>query len=634
MNFFQHQQQARTSTRNLVFLFGLAVVSLIVMTNLLVMFAFGFFSEGIQRSTGATIIIDWQIIGAVSIVVLSVIFIGSVYKISSLSSGGASVAEMLGGKLLSHGSNNPDQQKVLNVVEEMAIASGTPVPPVYLLEESGINAFAAGFTSSDAVIGVTQGTIETLDREQLQGVIAHEFSHIHNGDMRLNIRLIGILHGILVLGIIGYYMMRSGAHSRKNGGGIVGLGLGLMVIGFAGTFFGNMIKAAVSRQREFLADASAVQFTRNPDGIAGALINIGASEYGSNIENPEASEISHCLFGAGMSGFFSGLFATHPPLEERIKRVKPSWDGVFIANKPKPKPAEVDNKARDELEEKKRTIAATAAVVLAGAEQLRQTGQAEQVHLQAAVKLLNDLPAAFAEAVRDPYGARAVIYTLLIDADDMEIYKRQLSHIEYNADSGVPQQVARLLDIREQLSIEMRLPLIELALPSLRQLSIPQYDLFKSIVERLIELDGRISLFEWILKKLVFHHLDRVFTRKSAGARQYVSKNKLISEISLLLSVMAQIDTQNNLTDQQAFDAAKEHLSGLSLSLIPEDDINFAKLEAALNSLMNLVPLEKNDLLKACAACITADGKVSVKEAELYRAISEVLDCPAPLLVV
>jgi len=634
MDFFQHQQQARTSTRKLVFLFGLAVISLIILTNLLVMFAFGILDSEVQRTTGSTLFVNWELIAGVSVAVLSVILFGSIYKISSLSSGGATVAEMLGGRLLSHGSNNPDQNKVLNVVEEMAIASGTPVPPVYLLDESGINAFAAGFTPSDAVIGVTRGTIETLDREQLQGVIAHEFSHIHNGDMRLNIRLIGILHGILVIGIIGYFMMRSGARSRKNGAAFAGLGLGLMGIGYAGTFFGNMIKAAVSRQREFLADASAVQFTRNPDGISGALINIGASQYGSDIENPEVSEISHCLFGAGTSSFYSGLFATHPPLEERIKRVKPSWDGVFVANPPKPKVEDANNNSKDDLEDKKRTIAATAAVILAGAGQLSNTGQPEQAHLQAAISLLSNLPIVFAKAVREPYGARAVIYSLLLDENDTDIRTRQLSHLEYNADSGVYEQVLELLEMRQQLSIEMRLPLIELALPSLRQLSLPQYELFKSIVDRLIDLDGRISLFEWILKKVVFHHLQRVFVKKSASARKYTSKQKRVNEISLLLSVMAQIDTQNNMTAQQAFDEAKQQLAGIEISLISEDEIDFVKLEAALSELSNLVPLDKSDLLNACAACLTADGKITVKEAELYRAISEVLDCPAPLLLI
>ena len=635
MDFFQHQQQARTSTRKLIFLFGLAVLSLLIMTNLLVMFAFGFLDS---ETSSVTILnqLDWNVFLSVSAVVVSVIFIGSIYKISSLSSGGVAVAEMLGGKLLTHGGSDPDRQKILNVVEEMAIASGTPVPPVYLLDEAGINAFAAGFTASDAVIGITQGAIETLDREQLQGVIAHEFSHIFNGDMRLNIRLIGILHGILVIGIIGYYILRAGGRSRKNGGGIAVLGIGLLVIGYAGTFFGNLIKAAVSRQREFLADASAVQFTRNPDGISGALINIGANQYGSNIENPECSEISHCLFGAGMSSFYSGLFATHPPLGERIKRVRPSWDGVFVANKPKHKHKEDDRKTDKESEDelkKKQTIAATAAVIIAGAEQLAKTGAPEQDNLDVAIKLLADLPETFASAAREPYGARAVIYTLLISVDK-DIRVRQLSHIEYNADSGVYTQVLELLTVRNELAVDARLPLIELSLPSLRQLSLPQYELFKSILERLIDLDGKVSLFEWMLERLVLHHLRRVFEKQPASQRKYFSIKKMADEASLLLSVMAYIDTQQGLSDIDAFAAAQDALSEIAISLHAKGEISFKVLDSALSKLNQLVPRDKQKLLKACAACLTADGKITHKEAELYRAISEVLDCPVPPLVI
>lgn len=634
MDFFQHQQQARTSTRKLIFLFGLAVLSLLIMTNLLVMVAFGFLDSEMSSETILNQL-DWNVFLSVSAVVVSVIFIGSVYKISSLSSGGVAVAEMLGGKLLTHGSSDPDRQKILNVVEEMAIASGTPVPPVYLLDEAGINAFAAGFTPSDAVIGITQGAIETLDREQLQGVIAHEFSHIFNGDMRLNIRLIGILHGILVIGIIGYYILRAGGRSRKNGGGIAVLGIGLLVIGYAGTFFGNLIKAAVSRQREFLADASAVQFTRNPDGISGALINIGASQYGSNIENPECSEISHCLFGAGMSSFYSGLFATHPPLEERIKRVRPSWDGVFVANKIN-KYKEADKKAdkqeKDALK-KKQTIAATAAVIIAGAEQLAKTGAPEQDNLDVAIKLLEGLPEKFAIAAREPYGARAVIYTLLID-DDEDIRSRQLSHIEYNADSGVYKEVLELLAVRNELAINARLPLIELSLPSLRQMSLPQYKLFKSILERLIDLDGKVSLFEWMLERLVLHHLRRVFEKQRASSKKYFSIKKMAGEAGLLLSVMAYIDTQQSLSDIDAFAAAQDELSEITISLHAKDEISFKVLDSALSKLNQLVPMDKQKLLKACAACLTADGKITHKESELYRAISEVLDCPVPPLVV
>ena len=295
MNFFESQDNARRNTWKLIVLFGLALLSLIVVTNLIVMFVFGFAGSG-MTSMAATSSpqFNWSTFLTVSVAVTGVVLLGSLYKVNALSGGGARVAEMMDGKLLVSGTRDLHEKRVLNVVEEMAIASGTPVPPVYLMEEAGINAFAAGYSPSDAVIGVTRGTIETLSRDQLQGVIAHEFSHILHGDMRINIRLIGVLHGIMVLGIIGYTLMRTGAFQRrsKNAGGIVFLGLGLIVVGYVGTFFGNLIKAAVSRQREYLADASAVQFTRNPDGIAGALMQIGTHSERSYLQNPKNAENS------------------------------------------------------------------------------------------------------------------------------------------------------------------------------------------------------------------------------------------------------------------------------------------------------------------------------------------------------
>jgi len=317
MDFFESQDSARRNTGRLILLFGLAVISLILITNFLVMLIFGFLSTE-MTSVGALTPwqFNWQVFAMVGVLVAAVIILGSLYKIVSLSGGGARVAEMMNGRLLVAGTGDLLERRLMNVVEEIAIASGTPVPPVYVLEEAGINAFAAGYSPSDAVIGVTRGAIETLNREQLQGVIAHEFSHILHGDMRINIRLIGILHGIMVLGIIGYYLMRgSSVRSRsKDSGGVVMLGLGLLVIGYVGTFFGNLIKAAVSRQREFLADASAVQFTRNPQGIAKALMRIGQHSQRSYMAHPSSREISHALFEEGTHSALSGLYATHPPL--------------------------------------------------------------------------------------------------------------------------------------------------------------------------------------------------------------------------------------------------------------------------------------------------------------------------------
>ena len=336
-NFFENQDAARRNTKRLVLLFCLAVVAIAGMLYLLAVLLTGV--EQPDPNTGQMVIspLWWQPDLALGVAIATVIVVGggSLYKIAQLRGGGAVVAEALGGALIPPGTRDADERRLLNVVEEMAIASGIPAPPVYLLkDEQGINAFAAGFAPGDAVIGVTRGCVQRLSRDELQGVIAHEFSHILSGDMGLNIRLMGVIHGILIIGIIGYFLLRSSlysgssrrSNSRDNSGmAIVAAGLGLMVIGFLGTFFGNLIKASVSRQREFFADASAVQFTRNPGGIAGALKEIGGYEGGSILESPNAPEASHLFFSQGLRGGLQMLFATHPPLEERILRLDPNW---------------------------------------------------------------------------------------------------------------------------------------------------------------------------------------------------------------------------------------------------------------------------------------------------------------------
>ena len=306
MDFFRSQDLARRNTTRMVLLLALAVLTLIAITNLLVMLVFGSLQNG-EDGTVSLARFDWGTFLLIGTGVTLVVLAGSLWKIGQLAGGGKVVAEALGGPLVRRDTTDPELRRALNVVEEMAIASGSPVPPVYLLsDEEGINAFAAGFTTGDAVIGLTRGTIRDLSRDELQGVVAHEFSHILNGDMRLNLRLIGILHGILLIGLIGSRVLRSTSHrSSKNSGGAAILGLGLMAIGSGGTFFGSLIKASVSRQREFLADASAVQFTRNPFGIAGALKRIGGST--SRLHADQAEAMSHLYFAEGVRHRFASL---------------------------------------------------------------------------------------------------------------------------------------------------------------------------------------------------------------------------------------------------------------------------------------------------------------------------------------
>ncbi len=327
MDFFERQDKARRNTRLLVFYFALAVLSLIVAVDAAVALTFRLVSAH-ESSFGETPPnpVRFDLMAAATLGTLAIVSIGSISKTLQLASGGSAVAELLDGRLIHSETRDANERKLLNIVEEMSIASGVPVPQVYVMDnEDGINAFAAGHSTSDAAISVTRGALQLLTRDELQGVIAHEFSHVLNGDMRLNIRLMGLIFGILCLTVIGRVLIRT--RGRKNP--LPLLGLALIIIGFAGVFFGRLIQAAVSRQREGLADASSVQFTRNPAGLAGALKKIGGLEQGSKLKSPRAEEASHLFFANGVGESFFGLLATHPPLIERIRALDPSFDGKF-----------------------------------------------------------------------------------------------------------------------------------------------------------------------------------------------------------------------------------------------------------------------------------------------------------------
>jgi len=629
MNFYASQDAAKRSSGRLVFLFALAVISLIVITNLLVMFAFGFLAG---QSDELSVSIDWGVFAAIGLGVTLIVLFGSLYKLNSLRAGGARVAEMMNGRLLQANSSDFLERRTLNIVEEMALASGTPVPPVYVLEESGINAFAAGYSPSDAVVGITRGSMEALSREELQGVIAHEFSHILHGDMRLNIRLIGVLHGILILGIVGYYLLRSGSRSRrsKEGGGIVILGLGLMVIGYAGTFFGNLIKAAVSRQREFLADASAVQFTRNPEGIGGALMQIGAHTAHSYMENPQSEEISHALFEEPRKSRFRGLTATHPPLEKRILAILPGWDGSFE------QPRAQEQVEQQELAkgvdqplgaEREALLGGTA---LLASEAVSSVGSLSPDGLRIAREMLENLPESVLQAARQPSSARALIYLIVLDHDERD-RNAQLQQLSDSADPGVYDELALLLKLNWQAPPELRLPLAELTLPALRQLSPQQYDLFKKNFAALIAQDEKITLSEWTLQRFVFHHLDKVF---SGLASKAYGKRDIRQCEGAIVTLLGAVCTAQRTEPAQRLAAFSEGASQLDLSVeFPEmAELSYKELNRALLELSDLKPLQKPALLKACSSCIMADEVVAPEEVDLLRTVAALLDCPMPPL--
>jgi hypothetical protein len=524
----------------------------------------------------------------------------------------------------------------------MAIASGTPVPPVYILEEKGINAFAAGYAPEDAVIGITRGAIEVLTRDQLQGVIAHEFSHILHGDMRINIRLIAILHGILVLGIIGYHVLRGSSRGRrsKESGGMVALGLGLVIVGYVGTFFGNLIKAAISRQREYLADASAVQFTRNPEGIGGALMQIANHNEGSYLLDTNAMEISHALFEEGVHTRLKSLYATHPPLDVRIQAILPDWDGSYgllesasSNNSSIEGENEASDGAKNSANSRERVLEAlsvTAATVLAD-KMFDHVGQAGSSELARARDILGEIPSGLIRAVHDPSAARAVIYLLVLDGDE-SARKVQLDYLSSAADIGIYDELQTLLDDYPSIEPKNRLPILYLALSSLRQISDAQYKLFKTNLDYLIKLDKKVKLFEWALQKIVLKTLGNVFEKQHRAAFGRKGLDQVNQALQVLFSVIAYSDGSAEPTARKAFSAAEVSLGVTLGELFPAQEIRLHVLDHALLQLKELKPLLIPRVLKACVACITADGCVDVTEIELLRTIGITLDCPIPLL--
>jgi len=639
--FFEHQEKARRNTSRLVFLFGLATVAIAASLYGIAAVATGFrgTDPATQKMVFQIVWLDPVLMLQVGVLTLVVVGGASLYRTHQLAGGGRVVAEALGGRLLHADSSAPLERKILNVVEEMAIASGTPSPPVYLLEhEVGINAFAAGYSPSDAVVGITRGCAEQLSRDELQGVVAHEFSHILNGDMRLNIRLMGVLYGILVIGMIGYFLLRSsfwaGAASRRNSKdnsamAMAAVGFGLVIVGFLGTFFGNLIKASVSRQREFLADASAVQFTRNPDGIAGALKKIGGFEAGSHIESPAAPESSHLFFGQALSSGLNSLFATHPPLAERIKVLDPSWEGAFGQGAVGPGAAAgvVDAPSHH------------AAAGFAGgradapaASAVEQMGSVTVAHLAYAAQLLGEIPPAVKEAAHDSFGARAVVYALLMDADS-EARKLQLAVLDEKGEGGVPELTRKLMPEVERLGRGHRLPLIDLALPALRELSASQYERFQGVVHDLVLADQRIDLFEWTLQRILLTHLTPTFEGVQRPRKRLRGKKQVRRVLEVILSTLVRAGTLSESAMQQVVAGAGRDLGEAELQLLPPDEVGLAQLDEALSLAASLVPGAKERVLRACAQVIAADRKVTESEAELFRAIADSLGCPVPPLL-
>ena len=663
MDFFEQQEHAQRRTRWLVAYFLLAVFLIVLLVYLVLVsllppprpegqpapFAHGlvtFLALGSgaagPRPDGFGWLWNPAVFGWTFLGMGLVITIGSLWKISELAGGGRVVAEGLGGRLVNPATEKPEERRLLNVVEEMALASGIPAPLVYVLpREDGINAFAAGHSPKDAVVAVSAGALRLLSRDELQGVIGHEFSHLLNGDMRLNIRLLGLLNGILCLAIGGRLLLQvsrssRSSDSRKGAGAVVPLlGLALLLLGYIGVFFGSIIKAAVNRQREFLADASSIQFTRNPDGIAGALKKIGGLVVGSRLQASNAAETSHLYFANGLRESWFNLFATHPPLTERILAIDPHFDGVFPPIQPPEAEAEPAGDAAAIRERIKQTevkrqtgFLTTIGTVVA------TTGAPTQRHLAYAADLLQAVPPELQAATRQPMEALGLVFATLLGAD-VALQTQQLEAIGQALGPAVRAETERLAGPVRDVPRHYWLPLLALCVPALRGLSTPQFDQFEVALDWLIKSDAQIELFEFALQRMLRRHLEPAFRPVKPSVVQFYVLAPLRAEVLVVLSALADVGTTDEPARARAFQAGLRALGeeAPDLTPLPLAECSVDQIDAALERLNQASPPLKRALLQACAEVVVTDGRIEGSEAEALRAIADSLDCPLPPFV-
>ncbi|MFN6482452.1 MULTISPECIES: M48 family metallopeptidase [unclassified Nostoc] len=620
MNFFEHQDRARQNTQQLIGLFSLSIAVMIMAIYIATLFLFRM-APRVWWHPGL-----FLYVAGITIVAIAV---GSLYKIACLRQGGSVIAQELGGRLLLPEMADEQGRQLLNVVEEMAIASGISIPQVYLLErETSINAFAAGFTPNDAVIGVTRGTLQHLNRDELQGVIGHEFSHILNGDMRLNLRLVGLLHGILFIYITGELLLRLRSTSREDKGlPLWAFGLALMAIGGIGLFCGRLIKAAVSRQREFLADASAVQFTRNPNGLTGVFQKL--QQMDSRLISPGAEAASHMFFGNALNpSFWEDIFSTHPPLAERIRRV----GGLNVSNlAAMPSRNQVRSPSQESL-----TMGFAGGSSAMPEQVINQVGSVTPEHFAHAQALLSQLPESLRSGAREQQSAMAIALALALDTENLQIQERQIVWLREVQPADLVEKTLELSSEISQLDSRIRLPLVDLVVPVLRQNSAKECQRLCKCVHGLAVATGSLSLWHFVLQLILWHRLQASINPASTTTVEFTSIEEIWPDSLLVLSVIARVG--HSQPDASTEDIAYAFRSGVfrlpkaGEQEKPEKPLscNFTELKKSIERLRLATPKLKQAIVDACAHTVLLDNKVTPSEADLLRAIAMTLDCPIP----
>lgn len=641
MDFFARQAATRRLSRWMVLFFILAVLAIVIAINLVVVIAVAILTVedgGLLLQQDMSLARYPAVVAVTSIVVLGTIGISSLVRTVSLSAGGSKVAEQLGGSQVTADTNDPLRRRLVNVVEEMSIASGVPVPRIYVLErEAGINAFAAGHSPANAAVAVTRGALVNLNRDELQGVIAHEFSHVLNGDMRLSTRLIGWLFGLTVIALVARTVLRHAPRGsgRKGGAAIAVIyvaAIVVLILGWIGLFFGRLIQAAVSRHRESLADASAVQFTRNPEGLRGALVKIGALGIGSRLADADAEEVAHLLFAEGLRR----VFATHPPLVERIRAIDPrfqpeEFDRVRLRMNEERAQAEEETAARARPAAAERLEGLVqGAIVLQPAAVAGLVANPGTQHVLGARQLLGSLPASLSRAARQPETAAALFLALALDAAP-EARVRQLAYIHQQCGGELHDKVREMLAEADSLAPFQRMPALLQVFAGLHALARAERAALLMCLNGLLARENRASVFAYALRKLAQVQLQDELDprRRPAG---YLSAQGARDELQVLFSVLAMHGSEDPGQASRAYEAGMAEM-------LPGIHPAFAKpghwpprLDRALTRLDRLKPAFKEKLVGALVRTISHDMRMTVAESELLRTICAVIHCPLPPL--
>jgi Zn-dependent protease with chaperone function len=629
LDFFEQQHHARRHTALMVVLFLAAVAAIVAVLDAVAAVVYAVVAGG-QAPTFSGLLAQTPrgVYYATSAVVLGSIGIATAKRLWELSGGGAAVAEMVNARRVERDTQDPGERRLLNIVEEMALASGIAVPLVYVMDRhASINAFAAGYSPNEASVMVTRGTLDRLGRDELQGVVAHEFSHILNGDMRLNVRLLGVISGIVVIGTIGGYMMLPPDPDDRGGRTVnvqiqlFALGLVLWLIGSIGVLAGRVIKAVIARQREFLADASAVQFTRNPNGIAGALFKV--SESGSVVLTMHAEELSHMCIAAPVAAYFEfPWLRSHPPIDERIERILGRGAKILLRDR-------IRREEQSALAAKGSPVVAELASPLYGRapEPIRTTtsavlasvGRPSEEHVDYAQRLLASLPADLRAATQSVDGAKAAVCALLLG--DGPIRAAQLATI---GDAALAARASGLADALARLDARIVMPVLGLVVPTLKVLAPGERDAILQVAQRLAEADRKITLHEFALLAVLRGRIGA--DAKGAPPVRYRNIEDVAREATLVLSLLAQ-------AGGGAEPALYKGMAALGLkagAVTERSALSLAAVESALGKLALLAPLRKPLLIKACLEVVMADGRITVAEGELMRAICAALDTPLP----